>query len=188
MQNINEYIETTRAGLVAATEGLTEDQWKFQPTPECWSIAQILEHVVTTQDMVLGPVCQRLASAPPVPADHDREQIEALIVSRFKDRSRKFKGPEVLMPTGRMAPAEALTRLSANCVRQGEYLASTPGLREHAVESAPLKAVSEGKFQFMDGYQLMLTLAAHVARHTGQILEVKADPQFPAHAGRTTAA
>ena len=187
MQNINEFIETTRAGLVAATEGLSEAQWSFQPSPECWSIAQILEHVVTTQELVLGPVCQRLAAAPPAPADHDRGQIDALIMTGFSNRTRRFKGPEMLWPTGKIAPAEAIHRLAANCVRQAEYLAATPDVREHAVESAPLKAMSDGRFQFMDGYQLMLTLAAHAARHTAQIEEVKADPHFPAREAATVA-
>jgi hypothetical protein len=31
----------------------------------------------------------------------------------------------------------------------------------------------------MDGYQWILAVAAHSARHTQQILEVKADPKFP---------
>jgi hypothetical protein len=30
-----------------------------------------------------------------------------------------------------------------------------------------------------DGYQWLLAVASHTTRHTGQILEVKAHPNFP---------
>jgi hypothetical protein len=60
-----------------------------------------------------------------------------------------------------------------------EYLESTPDLRLHMVEAPPLKAVSKGAFESMDGYQWVLTAAAHIERHTKQILEVKADAGFP---------
>jgi hypothetical protein len=47
------------------------------------------------------------------------------------------------------------------------------------VEAPPLKAASKGAFESMDGYQWVLTVAAHIERHTKQILEVKADAGFP---------
>ena len=55
----------------------------------------------------------------------------------------------------------------------------TPDLREHAIEAPPLKAASKGVYDSMDGYQWILAAAAHVERHTKQILEVRADPNFP---------
>ena len=51
-----------------------------------------------------------------------------------------------------------------------DFLKSTTGLRDHVMDS-PL-----GK---LDGYQFVLLIAAHSERHTKQINEVKADPNFP---------
>jgi hypothetical protein len=59
------------------------------------------------------------------------------------------------------------------------YLKSTPDMRGHAVESKPLQAVTNGKYKLMDGYQWVLASAAHMERHTKQILEVKAELAFP---------
>lgn len=59
---------------------------------------------------------------------------------------------------------------------QATALASTPGLRDHAVDSPPLKAVSRGTNSVMDGDQWILAAAAHAERHT----EVIADDSFPA--------
>ena len=178
-----DYIEKSRQGLIAATEGLGEAQWNFQPSPGCWSIAQIVEHVAMTQELVHGRLCAQLAGAPPPPADHDRDTIDALIVRYFPDRSvGKFKGPEILMPTGRSTPAESLERVNRSCSQLVEFLERTPEAREHALDSPPLRAVSQGKYQFIDGYQLMLAMAAHAERHTRQIAEVKANAHFPAPA------
>lgn len=180
LAHARQYIQQTRDGLVAAVEGLSEAQWQFKAAPECWSIGEIFEHVVMTQELVLGPVCAQLASAPPASAAHDSKVVDALIVARFPDRSNKFKGPSVLTPSGAITAAAAVERLGANCVRLNVYLESTPDLRQHAVESAPLKAISNGEYQSMDGYQWVLALSAHTERHTRQILEVKADANFPA--------
>jgi len=49
-------------------------------------------------------------------------------------------------------------------------LKTTTGLRDHVTDS-PM-----GK---LDGYEFVLLIAAHSERHTKQINEVKADPNFP---------
>ena len=69
--------------------------------------------------------------------------------------------------------------MAMNTRRFVEYLESTQDLRQHVLESPPLKAVSKGEHQVMDSYQWILAVAAHTERHTKQILEVKADANFP---------
>ena len=54
-----------------------------------------------------------------------------------------------------------------------DFLKTTAGLRDHAVDS-PLGMK-------LDGYEFMLFIAGHSERHTKQINEVKADPNFPKH-------
>ena len=64
--------------------------------------------------------------------------------------------------------------------RLADCLESRPGLRQHVVPAAPLKAVSKGAFELMDGYQWILAAAAHTERHAKQMLEVMAEPGYPA--------
>jgi hypothetical protein len=174
------YLEQTRNGVIGATKGLSEAQWKFKPAPDRWSIAEIVEHMVVTQEYVLGPIREQLAKAPAVSTDRDYKKVDALVVNQIPDRLVKFQAPEALQPTGRWAPSAALDRLLKNYERLTEYLESTPDLRLHMLEAPPLKAVSKGKYESMDGYQWVLATAAHTERHTKQILEVKADANFPA--------
>src|SRR5262245_63236982 len=95
-----------------------------------------------------------------------------MVVSAIPDRSRKAKAPEPLVPTGRWSTPEALDHFQQSRANTIQYLQSTPDLRGHATAENPFQ-------QPMDGYQWLLFIAAHSERHTKQILEVKADPNFP---------
>ena len=172
------YLQQTQNGVVGATKGLSQTQWNFKPAPDRWSIAEILEHMVLTQDLVLGPTREKLAKAPP-PSERDNKLVDAIVANQIPDRTAKFKAPEFLQPTGRWTPAAAMDRLLKNYAQLTEYLETTPDLRQHALDAPPLKAVSKGAYDSMDGYQWILATAAHVERHTKQILEVKADGNFP---------
>lgn len=174
------YLQQTRNYVIGATTGLSEAQWRFKPAPDRWSIAEIVEHMVLVQELVLGPIREQLAKAPSASVDRDYKQVDALVVNQFPDRLTKFQAPEFVQPTSRWEPSVALERLVKNYGRLTEYLESTPDLRQHMLDAPPLKAISKGAFESMDGYEWVLAAAAHNERHTKQILEVKADPKFPA--------
>jgi hypothetical protein len=178
LEQAHEYLKQTRDLVVGATKGLTESQWRFKPAHDRWSIAEIVEHMVLAQDLILGPIRQQLATAPAGPADRDIKQVDAIVISRFPDRTSKFHAPEILQPTGRWTPPAAMARLLENYDHLNEFLDSTPDLRQHILEAIPLKAASKGAFDTMDGYQWILATGSHIERHTKQILEVKADPNF----------
>jgi hypothetical protein len=102
-----------------------------------------------------------------------------MVVTQIPNRLEKYPSPATVQPAGQWPPDVASVRLLANFARLTEYLESTPDLREHSLAAAPLKAVSKGEFEFMDGYQWILATAAHTERHTKQILEVRAQANFP---------
>jgi hypothetical protein len=174
------FLQQTRDAVTGATKGLSEAQWKFKPSPDRWSIAENLDHIVIVQERVLGPILDQLSSAPAPPADLDHQLVDAIVVNHFSNRLTKFSAPEFVRPTEEIVPFELLSRLITNYARLTDCLESTPGLRQHALEAPPLKAVSKGAFELMDGYQWILAAAAHAERHTKQMLEVMADPGYPA--------
>ena len=172
-------LEHTQNAVIGATRGLTAAQWKFKPGADRWSIAENLQHLVTVQERILGPVLGQLAEAPAPPADQDAALIDAIVIHQFPTRLAKFQAPEVVHPTGQFDPQVALEILRANYIRLLDRLETTPGLRAHVLPSPPLKAVSNGAYDVMDGYQWILACAAHDERHAKQMLEVKAGPNFP---------
>ena len=174
------YLRQTQCGLTGAIKGLSDAQWKFAPAADRWSIAEIAEHVIFVFDRVLGPVLAGLATAPPPPSDRDCKQVDAIVISQFPVRLAKFPAPEISHPAKTLAsPSEAIDRFSQIYAALAQHIDSAKGLRLHAIPAAPLKAVTQGAHESMDGYQWILASAAHAERHTKQILEVRADPNFP---------
>jgi DinB superfamily len=172
------YLKQTHNGVIGAIKLLSEPQWNFKPAADRWSIAENVEHIVLVLEIVLGSIRDQLAAVPPAPANPAFSQIDDIVVDRFPNRLSKFPSP-MPAPSG-LAQQDALSRLSVSYARLNEYLETTPDLRHHSVEARPLKAISKGAFDSMDGYQWILAAAAHAERHTKQILEVIAEASFPA--------
>lgn len=173
------FLQQTQSGIEGVMKGLSEAQWNFKPAPDRWSVAETVEHIVAVQERVLGHILPSLGEAPAPEPDYNREVVDSIVIHQFPVRLAKFSAPEFVCPKGGMEQGEALRRLGANYARFAMYLKSTPDMRRHAVESRPLQAITGGKYTLMDGYQWVLAAAAHMERHTKQILEVKAELAFP---------
>lgn len=179
LDQARQYSDYTRSRVVQATAGLSDAQWTFKPSPDRWSIAEIVEHMVIAQERILGPVREQLAQAPAPPADRDFLQVDAIVLEKIPDRSIKAKAPDFFQPTGLWTLPTALDRLFRNYARLTEFVESTPDLRDHILEAPPLRIVTNGAFDTMDAYQWALTVSAHNERHVRQIHEVKTEPNYP---------
>jgi hypothetical protein len=166
------YLESTRQGVIDATKGLSPAQWNFKSAPDRWSVAECMEHIAAAEDYIRGMVVDKVMKAPPRPAGEDVAAIDAFVVQAIPDRSHKAQAPEPLKPTNRFgSPEGSLKHFMESRNTTEDFLKNTNDLREHSIMS-PL-----GKDT--DGYEFMLFIAGHSERHTKQILEVKADPNFP---------
>ena len=95
------------------------------------------------------------------------------LVKAIQDRSSKFQAPEPLQPqnTPFKSAQEALASFKENRTKLISYIDDTQeDMRNHVI-NFPVGV--------MDAYQLVLFLSAHSNRHTQQIKEVMADPNFP---------
>jgi len=135
--------------------------------------------MAVAQERVLGRLQTQLQAAPAPPAGRDHKRIDAAIFEKIPDRSVKAQAPEMIRPTGTWTLPFAVDRLFEGHSQLLEFLETTPGLRDHVLESPPLKVVTKGEYDAADGYQWVLTAAAHDERHLRQIEEVKSDPGFP---------
>jgi uncharacterized damage-inducible protein DinB len=167
-------LDATRQLFVKAISGISEKQWRYKPAPDRWSIAEVAEHITVTESAILTLVREQVMKSPSAP--EKREEINAkdeIVLTKIPDRSTKMQAPESLKPTGRFATRAELAKTFDES-RQAtiEYVRTTnDDLREHFGEHPVLGE--------LDGYQWLLLNAAHCARHTKQIEEVKADPGYP---------
>jgi len=174
------FLQQTQETVICATRGLSDSQWNFKPSPDRWSIAQNLDHIVIVLERVLGPVMDQLANAPAPPDGVDCEIVDAIVINQFPARLTRATAPEFLNPAAEICPRELLERLEKNYAALNERLISTADLRRHAIEAPPLRFVTNNAYSFMDGYQWILAAAAHTERHANQMREVMASPGYPA--------
>ena len=166
-----QYLESSKKDVLDATTGLSLAQWNFKPAPDRWSIAECVEHIAAAEDFIRDNIINGVMKAPPAPG-RDVAAIDAGILENIPARKNKVQAPEPLKPTNRFgSPEGSIKHFVASRAITEEFLKTTPGLRDHAADSP-----SGVKW---DAYEFILLIAAHSERHTNQIKEVKADPNYP---------
>jgi uncharacterized damage-inducible protein DinB len=170
----SDYLKQTQKDFLAAIQGVSEAQWKFKAAPDRWSIAETAEHITVTEQFIWDLVTGKIMKSPAAPEKKaEVKGKEEMIMTKIPDRSRKAQAPEPLKPTGRWATREALAK-EFESIRAKEiaYVNDTKeDLRSHFEEHPAVKT--------MDAWQWLIFNGAHCKRHTAQILEVKADPNYP---------
>src|SRR5436853_3297350 len=166
-----QYLESTKKNVLEATKGLSEAQWNFKPAPDRWSVAQVMEHIAAAEDFIRGLVKEKVMMAPAGEPGRDVKKTDEGVLAMVPDRTNKVQAPEPLVPTNRFgSPEGSVKHFAESRATTEDFLKSATGLRDHVTDS-PM-----GK---LDGYEFVLLIAAHSERHTKQINEVKADPNFP---------
>jgi hypothetical protein len=162
----------SRQALLDAVDGVSENQAKWKPAPDRWSILEYVEHLAVSDDGLIALIRRSLASpARPETEEQRRERenkIRATPIPRGANRA-----PEMLRPGGRFdsLPKAVAAFLDARA-RTIEFAQSTQeDLRSHFSEHTVLGP--------MDGYQWLVGNARHAETHAGHIREVRALAEFP---------
>lgn len=171
-QACEQHLNRTRDAVLKATENLSGPQWKFKPGADRWSILEVVEHLALAEDVLRSFIVTKLMQAPPPKAGRDFRQTDKMVLTVIADRSNKATAAPPTEPKGQWSAAEARRQFQARRAKTVEFLRQTAGLRDHALDS-PIG-------QPMDAYQWLLFIAAHSERHTAQIREIQADPNYPA--------
>jgi hypothetical protein len=160
-------LEESHRRLFAALEGLTEEGWRFRPSPDRWSIAECAEHIAAAE----LPLARLFASgARHQPSEEERREIRGRddFVRRFlRDRSQKGEAPDRIRPTGRFATREETIRaFEERRAANLDFVRKTSEPLRDRFSPHPFAGV-------IDGYQWVLFLAAHTDRHAAQIEEIR---------------
>jgi hypothetical protein len=169
--DIYEHIDRTRARLVAAVEGLSEEQQTFSPAPGRWSVAELVEHLSIVEGNVVGLLGKLLGKAEESGAAAAKAAdlfADPVSIEEFVERSRvaKYEAPERIRPTG-LPLADSLARLK-------ESRAALHALRPR-VERADGRSLRfpHPAWGPLDLYQWLLFVGAHEDRHLAQIEALK---------------
>lgn len=167
------YLKDTEKGVINAIKGLSDAQLKFKPAPDRWSVEECLKHIAITEGSIWQMTEGFIKQAANPEKRTEVKSTDEQVIQMISSRSQKVQTQEPMRPenTPYKSAEEALESFKTNRAKLIEYVKSTSeDLRNH-VASLP--------FGHFDSYQMVLFIGAHSNRHMQQMLEVKADPNFP---------
>jgi hypothetical protein len=156
-------LTTTRRHIDEQVEGLSDEQAKDRPVPECWSVAEIVEHLSLSEERFLtliGGLLNKEAAA----AANAGSAGSSISIQVMTDRANeKFTAPAFLQPTGSVPLSQSLAKLH----QSREALL---GLRSQ-IEARDYSHVSypHPVFGPLNLYQWLAAVEFHECKHLDQI-------------------
>ena len=164
------HLQRTNDAFLKSVEGLSDAQLNWRAGEGRWTIAEIAEHIAASEEMLFKGALS-VAQNPTVSASVETNK-DAMILQLIPDRSSRFQAPEPLQPANRFgSPAGSIAAFKKARAEMISLAKERGDLRQLAGEHPVMKT--------LDAHGSILFQSAHVERHTKQIEEVKADPNFP---------
>jgi hypothetical protein len=176
-QLVLDQLASSEARLLELVDGLTPEQWAFRESPERWSIAENIEHLILFERFITGMIATVMEG----PTEPDKKPLaaakEPLVIGLAEARHIKFKSRESVRPTGKWpVTTELIAELRKARAQTIAFAAETCApLRDHFFAHIA--------FGDLDCYQWLILISQHSARHALQIEQIKADPAYPASFG-----
>lgn len=168
-----DHLKETRKDLLKTVRGLGAAQLTFKPDSTRWSVEECVKHIAMAE-MGLWKMAQDGLGQTANPEKRTEIRMtDDQLLKGVKDRSAKMIAAEPLQPqnTPYKSMDEALSSFKENRSKLIKYIDDTQeDMRNHVI-AFPIG--------LMDSYQVVLLISAHSNRHTLQIKEILADPNFP---------
>ena len=166
-----EYAQVQRRALVAAVEAIAVEHRSQRPEPDCWSVAEVLEHLHRVERGISRLAAQgidRARSQGVGPERSTESVLGALDDFGLDRRTRRIEAPGPVSPRGELSAHQALEALRESRRALLTALSTGDGLALGEITHPhPLL----GK---LDLYQWVLFVGQHEARHADQIREIGA--------------
>jgi len=118
LQEIYQKLTETREELLGIINKVSRDQLNFRKDSDSWSINQIYQHLITTEELYVVAIRRGLKSQEE--SSLERRQLDFLL-----DRSKKIMAPEIARPTNeQLEPQEIIGKLSNSRAKLFELLDS----------------------------------------------------------------
>lgn len=150
-----------------AVATIDASHWNARPKPDCWSVAEIAEHV-SIIDARVAALSATFKDWPDESYDQEAgARKDQLILRIATDRGSRIEAPPQVTPTGKLE-------------NQAQFY---PGFRETQTQLSTVASgnpeLLRGRFRDhpflkkLDGYQWLLVCSCHRRRHMDQIEDVK---------------
>jgi hypothetical protein len=166
------YLTRSRQTLLDAVEGVTDQQARWKPAADRWSILQYVEHLAVSDDELCAMIRKSLESPAQPETEDERRAREEKIKQTPIPRGANV-APDHLQPHGHFASlSDALAAFLAARDRTLEFARTTQeDIRSHF---APHSVLGQ-----LDGYQWLMGNGRHAETHAGHIKEIRTMEGFP---------
>lgn len=150
-----------RSQIWEAVSGLNEEQLNLQPTPDHWSIMQVLRHLNLMENIIVKQARAALEKEQTVSVDKKPYELTL-------DRSRSVSAPSHLQP-----PAEPEALANVRHDLKDSHQALMHVAQDYEAELLRSKSFLHPVFGEMDLAQWVDFASYHEERHLAQIQDIK---------------
>jgi hypothetical protein len=165
------HLDTQHARLREAVDSVPRERRTAKPSPERWSVAEVIEHLSIVETRIERVFSAKLAearSAARIGPERDTTPVVGTIdMDRLLDRTRRITAGEAALPTGKLdadaawAALERARTALRDSVHAADGLALGDVVHPHPV-LGPINL-----------YQWIAFIGGHEARHAAQVLELR---------------
>jgi hypothetical protein len=161
-------LQATRDALESAVTGLSEAQARFKPTPDRWSVEEIVEHLAIAEHGLY----RFISELHEVSIDPHTAESAASLARTADRKTTPLTAPERSLPKGKFGDLQgALAKFLENRQRTIEFVMNCQDdLRTRLIRHPA---------GLMNGQDCLTVLTFHPTRHIEQINELKSDPGYP---------
>jgi hypothetical protein len=175
-QLLLEGLQSSQNNLLIELNGLTEKQMHFKPDSTKWSIAEVTEHLGIYDELLYWDLLNNQFTPETPELVEKVKGIDSVMVAYTNDPV-KMKAPFIAQPLGRFQKKEELIAYFNRFRNEVIVLVkeTKADFRLHFI----FRSEDAGVWHIRDLQQYTLLWIAHTQRHTNQIRNIKADPNYP---------
>jgi hypothetical protein len=168
-------LQDSEKEFMALVENLSDEQWNFKPAPFKWSVGLTAEHIALSEGLLFSVMEQALAAKPNPDWETKTAGKEVNLEKLLAGRTGRAQAPGSIQPINKkMSRAEIMALFKENRARSLKFIETTDAsFKDHTLDH-PIPV-----FGTLNAYQWFLYIPQHHFRHNKQIVEVKANPNFP---------
>jgi hypothetical protein len=168
------WLEESHQEFLASIDGVSEEQWKWKPAPERWSVGETAEHIVLAEALLFESV-KKAMSSQSNPAWEEQTKGKTEFIERvMAPRLGKAQAPEPIVPRNGLTLAQVKERFEQQRAEIERFASDNNlPLKDHTAEH-PFPV-----FGTLNAYQWLIYVPLHTERHDKQIAEVKATAGYP---------
>jgi uncharacterized protein (DUF1778 family) len=173
-----EMLDSSARDFMALIDDATEQQWKWKPNPDRWSIGECAEHIILSERMLYKTALDALAS----PADPEwatktaakAEFLKKVMPNRNPGGAGGAQAPQEIRPTEGLSKEEVLRRFNESRAEIRAFVEKldAPAKQHIVVHPFPV-------FGPLNAYDWLIYVPLHTVRHSRQIVEVQETAGYP---------